>query len=645
MSFAGKVWRLLVGIKDALVLVLLLAFFTGLFAALSFRPSPAAVHEGALLLDLDGQVVEEPEIFSPLAVLLNGRVPTRQFAARDLVRAIDAGAKDTRIKAIALDLSTFLGGGQVHMQEIGAALDRFRATKKPVYAYAVAFTDDSTMLAAHASEVWVDPMGGAVLRGPGGETLYYKGLLDRFGVKAHVFRVGTYKSAVEPYLLEGMSPDARENLQAIYTALWTEWRADVGRARPQVQVDRLSLALPGLIVENGGDLAKAALAGGAADRIGTRTEWGQRIAQQVGDDPLDKKPGSFANTAYDAWLPAIEPRGGGLGGMAAGNRAIGVITVAGDIVDGQAGPGTAGGDRIADLLDDALDDNFAALVVRIDSPGGTVTGAEAIRRAILRQKARHIPVVVSMSNLAASGGYWVATTGDRIFAEPETITGSIGIFAVLPSFEDLLARYGVHGDGVRTTPLSGQPDILTGLTPETEQVLQASVDGEYRRFTGLVAAARGITPERADELGQGRVWSGGDARQLGLVDQFGDLDDALAWAAKQAQLKQGSWHPVYLGAGRESFPAMLARMLGVGGGAHASARASGGDLIAQFARGEQQATARLVSELGHVFSLEGAQARCLECLAAVPPSGTRATAEAPLPLLAELVRSAGLPVR
>ena len=639
MSFAGKVWRLLVGIKDALVLVLLLAFFSAIFAALSFRPSPAAVREGALLLDLDGQVVEEPEVFSPLGVLLGGRVPTQQFAARDLVRAIDQGAKDTRIKAIALDLSRFLGGGQVHMQEIGAALDRFRATKKPVYAFAVAYTDDSTLLAAHASEVWLDPLGGAVVRGPGGETLYYKSLFDRFGIKAHVFRVGTYKSAVEPYMLDGMSPDARENLQAIYTALWDGWRANVAKARPQVQIDRVSIGLPALLTENGGDLSKAALAAGVADRVGTRAEWGERIARQVGADPLDKTPGSFANTPYDAWLPAIAPRGGGIGGMAAGNRAIGVVTIAGDIVDGDAGPGTAGGDRIAGLLDDALDQNLAALVVRIDSPGGTVTGAETIRRAILRQKARHIPVVVSMANLAASGGYWVATTGDRIFAEPETITGSIGIFAVIPSFEDLLGRYGVHGDGVRTTPLSGQPDIFSGLTPETEQVLQASVDGEYGRFVGLVAEARGITPARANELGQGRVWSGGAARQLGLVDQFGDLDDALEFAAKQAQLKPGSWHPVYLGQGEETFSAMAARMLGIGS---AGARASSGDLIAQFARGEQDTSARIVGELGRMFAMEGAQARCVECVGVVPPSGPPASPPPQFSLFAALARSFGV---
>ena len=206
MNFAGKVWRLLVGIKDALALVFLLLFFSGLFMLLNSRPSPGLVRDGALLLKLDGSVVEEVSPIDPLNALLSSAVPTREYAARDLVRAIDEAAKDDRIKAIALDLSTFLGGGLVHMTEIGDALDRFRATKKPVLAYAVAYSDDSMLLASHASEVWVDPMGGAAIVGPGGERMFYAGLLEKLGVTAHVFRVGTYKSAVEPYMLTEMSP-------------------------------------------------------------------------------------------------------------------------------------------------------------------------------------------------------------------------------------------------------------------------------------------------------------------------------------------------------------------------------------------------------------------------------------------------------
>jgi protease-4 len=606
MSFAGKVWRLLVGIKDALALLFLLLFFAAIFAILNSRPSPGVVREGALLLDLDGAVVEEVSPVDPLTLLLSSAVPTREFAARDVVRAIDEAAKDKRIKAIALDLSTFLGGGHVHMQEIGEALDRFRTTKKPVLAYAVAYSDDSMMLAAHASEVWVDPMGGAAITGPGGERLYYAGLLERLKVNAHVFRVGTYKSAVEPYLLGGMSPAARENYEQLYGSLWQEWQANVRQARPQANIAMATTDIPAWLTASKGDLAAAAVAAGLVDRTGTRTEWGERVAQIVGEDDWDDTPGAFANTDFDAWHASIEPKTPG--------AKIGVITIAGEISDGMAGPGEAGAERIVELLDDALDDDLKALVVRVDSPGGTVTGSEAIRRAILRHKARNIPVVVSMGNVAASGGYWVSTPADRIFAEPETITGSIGIFGVLPTFEDALAEFGVTTDGVKTTGLSGQPDLFAGLTPEAEAVLQATVESGYERFLSLVAESRGISRARADELGQGRVWDGGSARQLGLVDQFGDLDAAIEWAAKQAQLKKGNWHADYLGRDVDPFASVIERILQAEG-----SEAKGSDMFAFFARNDRQLGARIMSDLHGLLEVRGAQARCLECPAPAAP--------------------------
>jgi len=600
MSFAGKVWRLLVGIKDGLALLFLLLFFWALFMVLGSRPSPGLVRDGALLLELNGTVVEEVAPIDPLNVLLSSAVPTREYAARDLVRAIDEAAKDERIKAIALDLSTFLGGGHVHMQAIGDALDRFRQSKKPVLAYAVAYADDSMMLAAHASEVWVDPMGGAAVTGPGGERVYYAGLLERLGVDAHVYRVGTYKSAVEPYLLTEMSPESRENYQQLYGALWQEWQANVRRARPQANIRRVTADIPAWLEASDGDLAKAAVEAGLADKIGTRVEWGERVAKVAGENEWDETPGAFAHSELDPWLAETEPdKPGGK---------IGVITIAGEISDGMAGPGEAGAQRIGELLDEALDDDLKALVVRVDSPGGTVTGSEAIRRAILRHKARDIPIVVSMGNVAASGGYWVATPAERIFAEPETVTGSIGIFGVIPTFEDALAEWGVTTDGVRTTPLSGQPDLLAGFTPETEAILQATVESGYERFLALVAGSRKISRERADELGQGRVWDGGAARQLGLVDQFGGLDAALAYAAERAGLEEGEWHAEYLGAEEDRYAPLIRRIM-----RDTDGEATGGDMFALFARRESDLTARVVADLKGLLEVRGAQARCLEC--------------------------------
>ena len=609
MSFARKVWHLLVGIKDALVLVFMLLFFTVLFAALSARPSADAVRDGALLLRLDGTVVEEVAPADPFNLLLPSAAPTREYAARDLVRAIDAAAGDARIKLLALDLSTFLGGGQVHMLELAEALDRFRKTGKPVTTYALAYTDDTLLLAAHSSEVWVDPMGGAVVRGPGGQNLYYGPALERLGINARVYRVGTYKSAVEPWELGAMSEPARRNATELYATMFARWQEDVTAARPKAQLTRAAQDVVALIGANGGDTARAAIAAGLVDKAGTLDDWGKQVAARAGTDPLDKAPGAFAHTTLDAWLAELGPEAPTASFMGAGPSRIGVVTIAGEITDGTAGPGSAGAERIVAALDDALDDNLAGLVVRVDSPGGSVSGSEAIRRAVLRHKARGIPIAISMANIAASGGYWVATTGDRIFATPSTVTGSIGVFGVVPTFEDALARFGVTSDGVRTTPLSGQPDPIAGFTPAADALLQATVTSTYDRFLGLVAEARGMDRARADELGQGRVWDGGTARQLGLVDQFGDLDDALAWVAGRAKLAEGSWAPAFLEQEQTGYGPLVAGMMEPS----ERTRAIAPDLFAALAASESDQLGRALADLTRLLGTQGVQARCLEC--------------------------------
>ena len=405
MGFAGKVWRLLVGIKDALVLILVLLFFWALYAVLTSRPSPAEVREGALLLKLDGFVVEERSEIDPLQALLATEAPVSEYQARDIVHALNTAASDDRIKAVVLDLELFLGGGQVHLQEIGAALDRVRAADKPVLTYATAYADDAMLLAAHASEVWVNPLGVAVVTGPGGETQFYAGLLDRLNVTANVFRVGTYKAAVEPYTRAGFSEEAKDNLRALYGALWEEWQANVKKARPRAQIARV-VSDPVALVRNArGDLATAALRAGLVDQLGSRTTFENRVVELVGADEWSALPGAYPSTEFEPWLQA-NPR-------PTAGREIGVVTVAGQIVDGGAGPGTAGGERIADLLDEALARDFAALVVRVDSPGGSVLASEEIREALLRHKAKGIPVAVSMANVAASGvtGFPLQPTG------------------------------------------------------------------------------------------------------------------------------------------------------------------------------------------------------------------------------------------
>jgi protease IV len=601
MAFARKVWHLLVAIKDGLVLLFMLLFFMALYAALTSRPSAGLVREGALLVKLDGAIVEEPRATDPFEMLLSEEIPAQEYRARDLARAIRLAASDDRIKAVVLDLSRFTGGGMVHLEEVGAAMDEVRAAKKPVLTYAVGYVDEGVLLAAHASEVWVDPFGGAFVVGPGGNRLYYGALLERLKIKAHVYKVGTFKDYVEPYLYNQASAPSKEARRALYASLWEGWKANVAKARPKAQIARVAGDPVGWLKAAGGDAAKASLDAGLVDKIGDKVAFGERVKALVGEDPASDLAGRYAHTKPAPLLAAHKEEHDG--------EAVAVVTVAGEIVDGKAGPGTAGGERIAKLIDEANRDEAKALVLRVDSPGGSVLASEHIRLAVERFKAGGRPVAVSMANVAASGGYWVAMPAQRIFAEPQTITGSIGIFAVIPSFERTLADWGVSSDGVQTTPLSGQPDLLSGFTPELESILQANIEHGYARFTGLVGKSRGKTPEQVARFAEGRVWDGGTARQLGLVDQFGGLEDAVTWAAGAAKLE--TWHASYYGKDADPYGSLLERL--GGGDDEDQAPEAGHDLIGMVAQRQQAQLARALGDLTWLTGVRGAQAYCLDC--------------------------------
>jgi protease IV len=602
MVFARKVWKLLVGIKDGLALLFLLLFFMLLYALLTLRPGPGAVREGALLLELDGVIVEEPAVIDPLGSLISMSAPTTEYRARDLVRAIETAATDERIKVVVLDLSQFLGGGLVNLQEVGDALDKVRAANKPVLAYGLAMADDGILLASHATEVWVDPLGATLAVGPGGQQMYYAALLERLKVDVHIYRVGTFKDAVEPFMRTSMSEESRAALTGVLNSVWETWKADVTKARPQANLALATTNPAQWAAASNGDLAAASKAAGLVDRIGNRVQFGARVAEIAGKDSYDPRPGRFAYTPLRAWLAENEPETPG--------KAIAVVTVAGEIVDGEAGPGTAGGDRIAELIDEAVADKVPALVLRIDSPGGSVLASEVIRSALDRARAKKIPVVASMGNYAASGGYWVATPAQRIFAEPGTITGSIWVFAVIPTFERALASVGVSTDGVRTTPLSGQPDLLGGFTPEADALLQMQVEHYYGRFLSLVGKSRGKPPEAIDAVAQGRVWDGGTARQLGLVDQFGGLDDALAHAATLAKLESGGWHPRYYGQETNPYASIIEQLIG---DEDSAPPARSGDLAGLIADRQQSLVARALSDVDRMIGVRGIQAYCGEC--------------------------------
>lgn len=606
MQFLRVSWKILVGFKDLLVLLFMLLFFVAIFALLNSSPNPAIVRDGALLLKLDGVVSEQPAEVDTLTMLTSSSVPVGEIRQRDIIRALKLAEKDNRVKSVVVDMDRFLGGGQASLAAIGRSLDAVKKAGKPVYAFATAYTDDSYQIAAHASEIWMDPLGGAMLTGPGGSQPYYKGLLDQLGIKVSIYRVGTYKSAVEPYMRSDQSEASKMAIKGVYDEVWGQWKSDVAKARPQAQLQQMLTDPAGSVEGAKGNLAQLALTTKLVDKLGDRVTFGKYVASKVGAD--DKKTtGGFAHTPMTAFLASYGPPSAG--------KQIGVVTIAGNITDGEGGPGSAAGDTVSGLIYDALDNkDLKALVVRVDSPGGSVMASEKIRLAINAAKEKKIPVIVSMANLAASGGYWISMPADVIFADPATITGSIGIFGVIPSAEAGLAKIGVNADGVKTTPLSGEPDVLNGFSPEFDRVAQSAIENGYSQFLTRVATARKKTIPQVDAVAQGRVWAGGTARALGLVDRSGGMDEALAEAAKRAGLKPDGWHAVYI-----EPPVSFTGTLLSGLFPKKAQAAAPMDIFAHAAWQQALFAQQVVADLNMLTGVKGVQARCLECGDFAPP--------------------------
>ena len=611
MNFARGVWRLLVGIKDLLVLLVLLLFFAGLWAVLGQRATVHVDDGSALVLALDGAIVDQASEEDPLNMLL-GAAGRREVQARDIIRAIDLAAEDKRIKTMVLDLDLFVGAGQANLQSIGAAMQRFRKAGKPIEAYATAYTDDSYYLASNASRIWLNPLGGVLLTGPGGSGLYFAKALEKLDVDIEVFRVGTYKAAVEPFTRADASPEAKAADQALVNGLWQTWLADVAARRPRSDIPGWLRALPQRIAGAGGDQAKAAMAAGLVDRIGSRTDFDTALIEELG---AADKPGHipYRSVGVGSYLMAQH-------GSKGSGPAIGIVYVTGNIVDGEAPRGTAGSTSISDAIRRALADNkdLKALVVRIDSPGGSVTASEQIREALVEAKSLGLPLVASMGPVAASGGYWIASAADEIIAQPGTITGSIGVFAIIPTFPRALAGLGITSDGVKSTPYSGEPDVVAGIGPETRQLLQISVEDIYGRFTGLVAEARKLPVAEVDRIGQGRVWTGRDAQRLKLVDGMGGLDAAVAAAARRANLS-GTPRTVDIEAPLSPVVEALEALFGP---ADAGTAAIGGHARDPFAKLTQASRSRLLAAVADLQAMAGGatmQASCLSCAAMGTP--------------------------
>jgi len=604
MRFLRGLWRFLVGVKDALVLVFLLLFFIGVWAAVKAR-APLSVPGGsALVLNLNGTLVDQASPRSPFAMFGGGSV-TREFQTRDLVRALATARTDSRVKTVVLQLDTFLGGGQANLASVGAELDKVRAAGKPVYAYATAYTDNSYQLAAHASQIWTNPLGGVFFTGPGGTNLYFADALKRLGVVVNVFRVGTYKAAVEPFTRADSSPEAKIAEKALVDTLWASYLAEIGKARPKANVPAFLANLPARVKAAGGDLGQASVDAGLIDKVGSYAALSQQLVKEVGRGREDR-PGFYNQIDVGKYLSATKSGDRGSG------DAVGIVYVTGTINDGQSQGGSAGGDTIARLIEDALGNkSVKALVVRVDSPGGSVLASERIRQALAEAKAKGLPIVGSMGAVSASGGYWVSTAADRIYADPATITGSIGVFALVPEFEGTLKQLHLGADGVKSTPYSGSPEVLTGLTPDTRALLQASVEDIYRRFLGLVAVSRHMTPATVDKIAQGRVWAGSTALQLGLVDRMGGLDMAIAEARRRAKLPADSRTVDIEPKPRIGF-AIFQQLFGSDDGADSSDGAAR-DLVGKIAAVQTMRAEGALLGATHALAHPSAMAMCAEC--------------------------------
>lgn len=552
-SALGWLWWLLDAARQTLLNLLFLALLVALVWALARSGPPPLQPRTTLVLAPEGPIREQfagSGLRASALQQLQGGRPARETRLRDLLTGLEAAGQDPNVERLLLITDDLAGAGTATLREVGAALDRFRAQGKQVIAWGSSFDQRQYFLAAHADEVWMHPMGSVEITGYGGARTYYKDALDQFGVTAHVVRAGQYKNAAETFVANGPSPQTQEEDKALYDALWASYAGGVERARKldpgslQAAID----TLPERLAEAGGDGARLALKQKWVDALKTRDQLRDALIERGVKDGK-----TFRQAPFGAVLARVRPPVGG--------PAVGVVVAEGGIVDGAAPAGTIGGLSTAELIRAAREDErIKALVLRVNSPGGSAFGAELVRRELELTRAAGKPVVVSMGDLAASGGYWISMAADEVIADEATITGSIGVVAMLPSVERGLEKLGVRTEGYGTSWLVGAYDIKSGLDPRLEKMIQLGVDDVYADFRQLVATARKRTPEQIDAVAQGRVWTGAQAKERALVDRNGSFGDAITAAVKRANLQPG-WRLQYL----DREPGRLERLLALVG--------------------------------------------------------------------------------
>lgn len=530
--FVGRIfvylWHAVNGLR---LLVFNLVFLLIVVAAVMMlmRPDPPLPASAALVIAPSGVLVEQREIEDPLSLLRAGGSPDPQTSLSDLTEAIEAARLDDRIKLLVIDVDNLDGAGLSKLAELRAAVTNFKASGKPVLARGERFTQGQYYLASVADEVHLSPDGFVLVLGLSRYVSYFKGALDKLGIKMHVFRVGEFKSFSEPFTRTDMSDEDRANSRDLLDGLWNVFRNDISASR-RITLDALDnyvIDYAAALKASGGDAAIAAQRTGLVDRLSTRDEWSAMLTERVGKDD----EGDFNHVSVDDYLDYTR----GMAPPVADK--IAVLVAQGAIVDGSSGTGSVGGDSFAELIREAReDDSIKALVVRIDSPGGSAFASELIRRELEITRKAGKPVVASMSSTAASGGYWIAAGADEIWAHPTTLTGSIGIFAMMPEVAEPLNRLGITVDGVSTGPLAGAFDPRRPLDDSAARAMQIGIEHGYRRFLKTVGDARKMSPEEVDQIARGRVWTGETAQKLGLVDGLGGLDAAIKATATRAGL-------------------------------------------------------------------------------------------------------------
>ncbi len=533
MIFKG-IWKVINFIRLAIFNL----FFFVIIALIYFgyhhtqeAPVPQIKDTSALVLNLSGPIVEQRRYINPMDSFtgsLFGQEIPKENVLFDIVETIRFAATDEQVSGLVLSLREMPEANLTKLRYIAKAINEFKASGKPVYAVGDFYNQSQYYLASYADKIYLAPEGAVMLRGYGTYPLYYKTLLEKLDVNTHVFRVGTYKSAIEPFIRDNMSKEAKQSASAWLTQLWGAYVEDVASNR-QIDVNAINPSMDEFLSQLksvNGDLAKLSQKIGLVDQLATRQEVRQALADAFGKKGKD----SYKAVGYYDYRQTIGAT------FNANADDIAVVVASGAIVDGRQPRGTVGGDTTAALLRQARnDDKVKAVVLRVDSPGGSVFASEVIRNEVEAIKASGKPIVVSMSSIAASGGYWISMNADQIIAQPTTLTGSIGIFSVITTFEKGLNKLGVSSDGVGTTPFSGI-GITRGISDKAGQAIQLGIENGYHRFISLVSQSRNLTIDAVDNVAQGRVWTGFDAMSAGLVDSLGDFDDAIETAAQLAKL-------------------------------------------------------------------------------------------------------------